>query len=241
MLCFRHELFVGVSNSLTLLSYSNTIRNDLALSKVGKRIFLTVTYQRQRKTKDPCPGCFLHQSLCLCSEIPKLQLRTRICLVIHRKELKRTTNTGQLALRALPNSEMKVRGTIDDQLDLTSALDPNYFPLLFYPSENAIELTPDYIAKIHKPILLIVPDGNWRQASKVNTRHPELKNIPRVMIRAKNLEDQHLRQESTDYGMATLQAIAYALGATDGEFVQNELLKLYHLKLQRTLIGRGQC
>ena len=196
--------------------------------------------QRQRKTKDPCPVCFLHKSNCLCSEIPKLNLRTRVCLVIHRKELKRTTNTGQLALRALINSEMKVRGMIDDSLDLTDVLDPNYFPLLFFPSENAAELTADYIADIQKPILLIVPDGNWRQASKVNTRHPELKDVPRVKISSKNFANQHLRKESTDYGMATLQAIAYALGSIDGVSVQNELLKLYDLKLQRTLIGRGQ-
>ena len=39
-------------------------------------------------------------------------------------------------------------------------------------------------------------------------------------------------------GMATLQAIAYALGVIEGSSVQNELLKLYHLKLEKTLLGR---
>ena len=201
---------------------------------------MTENIQRQRKTKDPCPVCFLHKNLCLCATIPKLNLCTRVCLVIHRKELKRTTNTGQLALQALLNSEMKVRGAINEPLDLTEVLNSNYFPLLFYPSENAVELTADFVSKIQKPILLIVPDGNWRQASKVNTRHPELKDVTRVMISSKNSADQHLRKESTEYGMATLQAIAYALGAIEGESIQNELLKLYELKLQRTLIGRGE-
>ncbi len=201
--------------------------------------FLTENYQRKRKTKDPCPVCFLHKSMCLCASIPKLDLRTRVCLVIHRKELKRTTNTGQLALNALTNSEMKVRGSINEHLDLSQVLNSDYYPLLFFPAENAIELTADFVATIKKPILLIVPDGNWRQASKVHSRYPELKDVPRVMISTKNKNDQHLRKESTEYGMATLQAIAYALGAIEGEAVQSELLKLYHLKLQKTLIGRG--
>lgn len=195
---------------------------------------------RKRKPKDPCNVCYLNQNLCICKVIPTLDLRTKISLIIHAKELKRTTNTGRLALEALTNSEMRIRGLGRDALDLSDLLSLQYDTLLFFPCADAVELTPVFIQQFSKPIQLIVPDGNWRQASKVHTRHPELKDIPRVMISTPNTSQFHLRAESTSEGMATLQAIAYAMGAIEGLAVQNQLLELYNAKLQATLVGRGQ-
>ncbi|MEK6628299.1 MAG: tRNA-uridine aminocarboxypropyltransferase [Bdellovibrionota bacterium] len=193
----------------------------------------------QRKTQNPCEVCFLHKNLCICEFIPKLNLKTKLTLIIHARELKRTTNTGMLAVKALTNSEVFVRGKIDAPLDLTSQLTPDYRHVLFYPSDEAVELNEVFVRKSLLPINLIVPDGNWRQASKVHHRHSELKDLPRVMIKAPNIETQFLRAETTEFGMATLQAIAYAFGFTEGEEVKAELLKLYKLKLSRTLQGRG--
>ncbi len=196
--------------------------------------------ERKRKTKEPCPGCSLHRTLCICDQIPELTLTTRVTLVVHYRELRRTTNTGSLALRALTNSELRVRGEQRTPLDLSDLLDPQYQSLLFYPSEGAEELTTEFLRPFDRPIHLIVPDGNWRQASKVAIRHPELGSIPRVMIKSPNTETQFLRKESTPEGMATLQAIARALGVIEGPEVFAKLMGLYKLKLQKTLIGRGQ-
>ncbi len=195
---------------------------------------------RKRKTKDPCALCKLHKSRCLCDQIPSISLRTRVLLIIHAKELKRTTNTGQLAIKALVNSEMKIRGEKNNHLHLDEIVTPDYHPLLFFPSDEANELTTSLVTKFTKPILLIVPDGNWRQASKVNKRYPELDGIQRIKLTTKNTATAFLRKENTDHGMATLQAIALALGIIEGEAIKNQLMNLYDLKLQRTLDGRGQ-
>lgn len=196
--------------------------------------------KRKRKTLDPCKVCFMHLDLCLCSLIPSVELSTKLTLVIHHRELKRTSNTGQLALEALKNSSLKVRGLKDDPLNLTEILDPDYETLLLFPSDDAAPLTTDLIKSFTKKIHLIVPDGNWRQASKVHTRHKELEGVRRVKVMRTSVDPYHLRAESTDDGMATLQAIAYAFGAIEGEDVQNKLLKLYDEKLVRTLVGRGK-
>ncbi|MNK15820.1 DTW domain protein [compost metagenome] len=194
---------------------------------------------RKRKTKDPCPVCYLNKTLCICELIPEITVKTRLCLVVHAKELKRTTNTGRLALKSLVNSEMRVRGGTTEKLDLSEILTPNYRTLLFYPAEGATDLTPEYVAQDPRPIQLIVPDGNWRQASKVHYRHHELKDIPRVMISAANTSKHHMRVETTEEGMATLQAIAEAFGVIEGSVVKEQLLRLYKAKLEATLIGRG--
>ena len=195
---------------------------------------------RKRKTKDPCPECFLHKDRCICALIPKLDLQTKVTLIIHAKELKRTTNTGRLALKSLTNSQMKIRGEDLTPLDLSDLLTDQYQTLLFYPSDTALELSLDYLKQFKKPIQLLVPDGNWRQASKVHSRHKELESVPRVMISKPNLASQHLRKESFEEGMSTLQAIAEALKIIEGEEVYQSLMKVYQAKLENTLKGRGQ-
>ncbi len=196
---------------------------------------------RKRKTKDPCLDCGLHKTLCLCHLIPNLVLKTRLCLVIHHRELKRTTNTGRLAIRSLHNSELRIRGQKDQgPLDLSDLITPLYRSLLFFPADDARELSNDLILESPLPIQLIVPDGNWRQASKVSIRHPELKALERVKISTANKAEFHLRAEHFAEGMSTLQAIAIAIGIIEGDQYGKQLLDLYQEKLNRTRQGRGE-
>jgi DTW domain-containing protein len=203
---------------------------------------------RKRKTVDPCKTCYLHKDRCICALIPCLNLKTRLCLVVHAKELKRTTNTGRLAIKALINSEMRVRGEDRDGLDLSDLLNPDYNTLLLYPCEGAVELTNSFVKQIKKPIQLIVPDGNWRQASKVHYRHKELLGVERVCLvrplekstETKADKRKNIRLETVKEGMATLEAIAFALGAIEGPVVQKSLLDLYKAKRDQTLLARGQ-
>ncbi len=196
-------------------------------------------FNRKRKPKDPCTVCYLNRNLCICEVIPTIDLKTKISIIVHKKELKRTTNTGRLALRALTNSEMRIRGDGKDVLDLSDLLTPQYRSVLFFPCYDAQELTSDFVAQSDLPIHLIVPDGNWRQARKVPHRHRELSKIPRVKISTPNLASEHLRKETSEYGMSTLEAIGRALAIIEGVVVGNQLLSLYQAKLKATLIGRG--
>ncbi len=59
------------------------------------------------------------------------------------------------------------------------------------------------------------------------------------MISTPNISKFHLRAQHRREGMATLQAIAHALGVIEGDLVKAQLMKLYHAKLEQTLIGRG--
>ena len=57
-----------------------------------------------------CPRCRVHTSLCVCALIPRIATRTRLLLVIHRREERKPTNTGRLAIECLSNSQVLVRG-----------------------------------------------------------------------------------------------------------------------------------
>jgi DTW domain-containing protein YfiP len=195
---------------------------------------------RKRKTQDPCLVCYLHKDRCICENIPTLTLTTKISLIIHAKELKRTTNTGRLAIKALTNSEMRIRGAEHEALDLSYLLTEKYRTFVFYPSNDAVELNKQLVNASSLPIQLIVPDGNWRQASKVHSRHHELGALTRVKISTPNTLGMHMRAENTEAGMATLEAIAHALGIIEGDEVKEILMKLYMNKLEATLKGRGK-
>ena len=191
---------------------------------------------RKRKTKNPCPVCRMHPERCICAQIPKLNLRTRLSLVIHFKELRRTTNTGMLAVHALTNSAAFVRGEAGKPLDLSPLLSDDYESYVLYPEEGALEIES---IRPRKPVHLIVADGNWRQAGKLNVRHPELRHLPRLKISAENKSENHLRKEHFQEGYSTLQAIAMAMGALEGPSTEASLLALFRAKLDATLEGRG--
>ena len=175
------------------------------------------------KAKQRCAACGSSLTLCMCAELPRLELRTKVALVIHRHELLRSSNTGMLAVRALANSELRIRGASRAMLDLTDLLTPHYRSLLYYPSSDAVELTAALAAQDPRPIQLIVPDGTWRQARKIHSRQLELKGVPRVKISTPNDSTFQLRAQSRREGMATLLAIAAAVKVIEGEAAAGEV------------------
>jgi DTW domain-containing protein len=193
----------------------------------------------QRTKKEPCGICAASRTSCLCDVVPRIELRTKVCLVIHHRELSRSSNTGLLALRALVNSEMRIRGEGREALDLKDLITLQYRTFLFYPSGDAAELDEALVMQESTPIQLLVPDGTWRQARKIHSRHLELRNLPRVKISKPNNSTFQLRAQSRPERMATLQAIAQGLGIIEGDLVRAQLMKLYYAKIDRTLKARG--
>jgi DTW domain-containing protein YfiP len=175
----------------------------------------------------------------MCAELLPMTCRTRLLLVIHFAELRRTSNTGNLAYAALENSERVIRGVDRTGLDLREHLTDGYQPVFLYPADGAVELTPDVACGFDRPVQLIVPDGNWRQASKVHYRHQEVSDVPRVFVRGDTDPKLRVRQETTELGMATLEAIAFAFGVLESPEVEAHLMRLYRSKAERILWSRG--
>ncbi len=186
-----------------------------------------------------CETCGASAIACLCDVVPRIDVGTKVCLIIHHREVSRSSNTGLLAIRALVNSEVRVRGEHREALDLRDLLTKQYRSCLFYPSADAIELNQALVMREATPIQLLVPDGTWRQARKIHSRHPELRDLPRVKISAPNESIFQLRAQSKPERMATLQAIAEGLGIIEGDGVRVQLMKLYQAKIERTLKARG--
>jgi DTW domain-containing protein len=181
-----------------------------------------------------CPDCFLHRSLCVCALIPRVATRTRVVLVMHQLELNKPTNTGRLAARCLPNSEILVRGRA------AAHREPAAFPgtpLLLFPHATAQPLEGWRDSPL--PITLIVPDGTWRQAARARGRVPGADQIPCVSLPAPTT-GYRLRQATRPGRLSTMEAIARALGILEGPGVEESLLHLHQIMVDRTLWTNGR-
>jgi DTW domain-containing protein YfiP len=183
--------------------------------------------------------------LCVCSLMPspRLQTRTRLVLIIHRYEDRKPTNTGRLAAECLANSEIMLRGVRGHESQPTPAFvcPEGTQPLLLFPHEGATPL--DEIAWPAGPVTLVVPDGNWRQASKVRQRVPGLGDVPCVSLPVGAPSTYRLRTEAHEAGLATIEAIARAMGVLEverGELVQRALEGVFRAMVERTLWARGK-
>lgn len=186
-----------------------------------------------------CNSCWMRTALCVCAEIPALKTDVRLVLLIHSHELKSTTNTGRLAVRAFANAEIRVRGRHGSPMNNEGLVAAGHQGLFLYPSEDAIELSHDYIRSLRGPFSLIVPDGTWRQASKVARREPGLANIQRVKLPEGKPSEYLLRLAPSLHSLSTIEAIARAMGFLEGPETQAQLEKLFRTVVKRTLWSRG--
>jgi DTW domain-containing protein YfiP len=203
-----------------------------------------IPVSRRKKPDQRCKTCQMRHELCLCKEIAQcrsdIKITSRISILMHYREFSGTTNTARLAYLSLPGAELFIRGRLESPLEPEKILKIEDFdPVLLYPSEDAVVLEPDFLKQFRKPINLIVPDGNWRQAAKVAKREAFLKDVPRVFLPQTSASLYRLRREPKSGGLATFEAISRALGIIEGPGLSQRLDKLFDKMVTRTLESRG--
>ena len=187
-----------------------------------------------------CPQCRMLVDLCICQLIPRYPLATRLVLVMHYRERVKTTATGPLALAVLPNSELRIHGEQDSPLDFSDLDIPERRTLLLYPGDDVPILSRSLLDKDNRPVTLVVPDGNWRQAARMGRRLPGLGHAEMVRLPEGPRTEWGVRREPHPEGLATFEAIARAIGIIESPAVQAGMEALFRLMVQRTLDSRGR-
>jgi DTW domain-containing protein YfiP len=194
----------------------------------------------RNRTDNRCLRCQIYAPLCLCSEIPRFELQTRVLVLMHWRERVLTTNTAHLACLALPNSDIHLRGLKHDPLKLEKFLPENDSVALLYPSDDAVELNAESALTLPKPLTLVVPDGSWRQANKVAYREKALKNVRRIKLPQGKPSSYRLRHSPHEENLSTFEAIARAIGILEGVDYQKKLERLFLMMVERRLWSRGK-
>jgi DTW domain-containing protein len=214
---------------------------------------------RNRKPHLRCTVCRMHRSLCICALLPRLETRTRVVLLLHQLESVKPTNTGLVAARCLVNSAVVHRGraprdgapaeaaveeagaSIAEQAEGLAAAVPMGTRAAFrFPHATAGPLA-DFAAD-GTPITLVVPDGTWSQAARARSRLGRALGLPCVTLPAGAAvaDGGRLRAPARPGRLATLEALALALGVLEGSAIEAELLRVFHIMTDRTLWTNGR-
>jgi DTW domain-containing protein YfiP len=195
----------------------------------------------------------MHRSLCICGLLPRLETRTRVVLLLHQLEVVKPTNTGLVAARCLPNSAVVYRGRAPDATEgagpdlteqaaqLAAAVPAGGRAAFLFPHAQAIPLAEWREAASGAPLALVVPDGTWRQAMHARARLSRVLDWPCVTLPEPRAAETGGRLRSARPGrLATLEALALALGVLEDRSVEAALLHVFRVMTDRTLWSNGR-
>jgi DTW domain-containing protein YfiP len=182
----------------------------------------------------------MHAELCICSATPRLDLQTRLIMVMHFREWTKPTSTAVLALNALSHSECRLHGEINQPLDLEDLHDPQRRLLVLYPDPNAVTLSTSFLKQDDRPVTLLVPDGTWRQVANMRSRLLQLPYAETVKLPNGPPGEWTIRKAAAPSQLSTYEAIARAYGIIESPPIQNQLETVFRLMVKRIRYTRGQ-
>jgi len=180
----------------------------------------------------------MHLNLCLCAELPVIETASRWVVVHHRSESFKSTNTGQLVTRCLPNSQLcQYVGRKDAPVPAPELGGRDAY--LFFPREGAAPVDHEELRGRLDEIVVVVPDGSWGQARKMAGHHQWMKDLPTVGLPAGAHARWSLRQETLAGGLTTADAVAWLLGSLEGSDKGDALEHILRVMVERTKSTRG--
>lgn len=188
-----------------------------------------------------CSLCRRPRVVCYCAHLVPLPTRTRVVILQHPREARVPIGTARMAHLMLPNSELihpltwhpggfaegqpEGRGVFFGETPWArhgrrSAEAAGAEPeagesvALLFPGPGACDPAqlPQGAVKT-----LVVIDGTWAQARKVLSQNPSLQRLPRLGITPTRPGNYRIRREPAAECLATIEALAQALGVLEGE------------------------
>jgi len=158
--------------------------------------------------------------VCVCAQVPTIATRTRIVIVRHHLERWRSSNSGRLAHRALPNSVVVDHGGAGGPAALP-ALEGAW---LLFPQGEARTTAPE-----PPPRQLVVLDATWSQARRMFRKLDALRGLPVLRLPDDPMPAARLRESPAPGRVSTIEAIARALRLLEGDEPARALERLFEV------------
>lgn len=151
-----------------------------------------------------CLGCGLNPEACICSAFARLDCPLAVSVVMSRSEARSASNSARLLDLWLPLVTLSVRGGEQAPGGSPEALLSRPNSALLFPGSGRARPLPAGIEH------LIVPDGTWAQARRIERRWFAAHGLPRVELDGPWPSVYELRRGRE--GLCTFEAVAIALG-----------------------------
>lgn len=182
------------------------------------------------KSERWCDSCWLLKHLCICLNLPILEPITpvKFHLFVHYKEYKRTSNTGILIKKLLPNSGVYISGYEEDRQSLVSDIENKPNVCVLYPGDKSINLEAwlDTCTESEKHFILL--DSTWNQGRKLLNSLPS--NIPRVKLVSNSSSLIKCKKQTNKGYFSTLECAALILRQLGDLKAYEEVMKAFVLK-----------
>lgn len=164
--------------------------------------------------RELCRRCLRPVDFCLCAGCPPVRSRTRVVLLQHPREARLAICSAWMTRLALENAELHRGVRFGDHPRVREVARQPGTALLF-PGEGA---RPAGARSSPVPETLVVIDGTWLQAEKMLRVNPELAALPRISVEPDRPSGYGaLRREPAAHTLSTIEAVALALGAFEGD------------------------
>jgi DTW domain-containing protein YfiP len=158
-----------------------------------------------------CYECFRPKSVCFCAAIPRIDNRTEVLILQHRRERFHPFNTARIVNKALRNSSLLV----DHTRNLAGRFQLKKRTGLLFPGPGAQPITD--IAPESCPEQLVVLDGTWHHAKTLLREIPVLRTLPRYQLAPTLPSRYRIRREPNTMALSTVEAAVAALRILEPE------------------------
>lgn len=152
-----------------------------------------------------CYACFRPREACFCAAIPRIDNRTEVVVLQHRREHFHRFNTARIVCQALQRSTLLT----DHTPNLAHRLELKPRAGLLYPGPSATLISD--LAPHQRPEQLIVVDGTWHHTKTLVRDIPALQALPRYQLAPSEPSRYRIRREPDTQSLSTVEAAVAAL------------------------------
>lgn len=184
-----------------------------------------------RAVRPTCLRCLRPSAFCCCDALPAMRSRTRVLVLQHPREARLAIGSAWMVRLALPETEI-LQGVSFGEHPRVGELAAGGGAALLFPGEGAV---PVGSLAADPPRWLVVLDGTWHQAERMLRDSPPLAGLPRLSVTSDRPSGYgDLRREPAPHCLPTVEAVALALGALEGDPARFEPMR----RAFRTMVER---
>jgi DTW domain-containing protein YfiP len=190
--------------------------------------------------KDACEKCCRPKEQCLCGKVNAIENKIKVVILQHPQERYKALSSAPLAHLLLINSALFTGLSWRNFKKVAGAEElPSQWGVLILKPDQSMGNRPVSVIDRRKKTVgntsflrgIVVLDGSWKQAKTLWWRNPWLLKLNRIRL---NPDHPSLRQQVKKEGLATIEAVAFALEHLGD---RPEIPKLLREKYRELIIG----
>jgi DTW domain-containing protein len=170
------------------------------------------------KYRAMCHSCRRPRACCYCALVEPFHSEPRFVILRQPREAKHRLGTGRMAHLCLSNSLLLdgVDFSRDERLE-REIQNPCFFPVLLYPSRDAINLTRqapgERMAMVPqgRRLVVFVLDGTWKSVRKMLRLSRNVASLPMICFEPPAPSGYRIRRQPRSHCYSTIEAIHHVL------------------------------